>query len=424
MRKTAKTLTSAALVCSLLAACGQDTLDSRQIDTAGGLAYKHGSDDPFTGTVAFKDTIPNNLENYWTTNIASTPGRSTNAQDLTGCEEHFAKGLVDGDAFCTGTGGDKAFTLHYADEQFDGPSKLYNPETGALVKSLNWSSGKLNGETKIYTYDGKQLVSQVPWNNGQADGAVKAWNTKGEQVTDAVFKNGQIDSGTVGTDDGSTKISTEFREGKPNGQYTKLTEQGDVVQKGTFVGGLRDGAWEDRDLSVEDIIVQVTTAASAMPVNYHDISNATRVVSHWSSGKMNGEMQGWDKDGKLFFDFHFVNGVLEGPNQVVTRDTGTLQTFNLKGGQLASDAPTPEAAATATQEPQQASEAPPSGASSINSPAEALTGSVQLPGTGNKCLDDWETAYRKERGADAVVAYDQIDEWTDECKQGKTAPKN
>jgi len=418
MRKTAMMLASAALVCALLTACGQETLDSRQIDTTGGLAYKHGSDDPFTGTVAFKDTIPNNLENYWTTNIGSTPGRSTTAQDLTGCEEHFAKGLVDGDAFCTGTGGDKAFTLHYADEQIDGPSKLYNPETGALVKSLNWSGGKLNGEAKIYTYDGKQLVSQVPWNNGQADGAVKAWNTKGDQITDAVYKSGQIDSGTVGTDDGSTKTSTQFHDGKPNGPYTKLTEQGDIVQKGSFADGLRNGAWEDRDLSVEDIIVQIVTASSAMPVNYNDISNATRVVSHWSLGKVDGEMQGWDKDGELFFDFHFVNGALEGPNQVVTRETGTLQTFNLKGGQLAAtDSVTSDGAAAAQTTQPQAS------ASTYNSPVEALTGT---PSTGaeNKCLDEWEAAYRKERGADAIIAYDQIDEWTKECKQGKTAPKN
>jgi len=38
------------------------------------------------------------------------------------------------------------------------------------------------------------------------------------------------------------------------------------------------------------------------------------------------------------------------------------------------------------------------------------------------CVDQWVDAYRKDAGQDAVVTQDQLDEWTQWCKEGKHAP--
>lgn len=35
------------------------------------------------------------------------------------------------------------------------------------------------------------------------------------------------------------------------------------------------------------------------------------------------------------------------------------------------------------------------------------------------CVDKWVKAYRKERGQDAIVRYDFLNEWENECKAGK-----
>lgn len=37
----------------------------------------------------------------------------------------------------------------------------------------------------------------------------------------------------------------------------------------------------------------------------------------------------------------------------------------------------------------------------------------------DKCVDAWADAYRKERGDDAMIATDQINEWKGWCKAGK-----
>lgn len=423
MCKTAKTLISIALVCGLLTACGQEILDSRQIDNNGGLAYKHGSNDPYTGVIEFKDTIPTDLEEYWKTNVASVPGHPTE-QVLSGCQERYVKGLPDGDAWCDGTGGHKAFEFHYTNKQFDGPSKLYNADTGDLIKDQSWSEGKLDGTVKTYTYDGKQLLAQVDWKEGVPDGVVKEWNIQGEQITDAIYKAGQVDSGKWGTDDGSAKTSTEYNDGKPNGKFLKLSKQGDVLQKGQYVDGLSEGTWEYRGEDTGFIIAKLSDSFLVFPINLDALGKAVLIDSHWSHGKVDGEMRGWDKDGKPMFDFHLINGLLDGPNQTVAQPSGPMKTFAIKAGQLVADPESESSAAPPTQASPVAPGAQPEVTSSINSPAEALAGGVQLPGTGNACLDDWETAYRKERGDDAIVAVDQIDEWTEECKQGKTAPKN
>jgi antitoxin component YwqK of YwqJK toxin-antitoxin module len=352
MRKKQIALVAIMMICAGVMGCSRETLDSRQIDETGGLAYKHGSTEPFTGTVEFKDTIPNELQGYWTKNTAGIPGLPPVTTNLAGCEEHFTKGLVDGDATCIGTGGQPALSLHYKDELFDGPSKLYNLETGALVKDLTWSKGRLDGVVKVYTYDGKQMVNQVNWSDGSIDCSVKQWNAQGVQITDAAYKSGQIDHGTVGTDAGSVKTSTEYHDGTPNGVFTKLTDQGVVLQKGLYVDGQRSGPWEDSGLDAQNLISDINTASSILPVNYHDMIEATRVESHWIQGKVDGEMKGWDESGKPFFDLHFSNGVLDGLNQVVTRDTGSMQTFNVNAGRLvAGQASTPNASATTGQRP-------------------------------------------------------------------------
>lgn len=91
MDKTRVALATAVLVCAFLAGCSQETVDARQIDTNDGLVYKHGSTEPFTGNVVYKDTIPTALQTYWSTNTAGVPGRPTVYPNLAGCQEHFAK---------------------------------------------------------------------------------------------------------------------------------------------------------------------------------------------------------------------------------------------------------------------------------------------------------------------------------------------
>ncbi|NYE30038.1 antitoxin component YwqK of YwqJK toxin-antitoxin module [Rhodanobacter sp. K2T2] len=423
MRKTTVGIALFTLVGALLTACGQETLDSRQIDNNGGLAYKHGSTDPFTGVVAFKDTIPSNLQDYWTANIATVPGHPVN-QVLSACEEHYVKGLPDGGAWCEGTGGHKAFVLHYKDEQFDGPSTLYNADTGELIKDQSWSAGKLEGTVKTYTYDGKQLISRVDWKDGLPDGTVQQWNTRGEATINAIYKAGQIDSGTFSTDDGTFKSTTEFRDGKPNGAFVKVLEQGDPLQKGVFADGQREGEWDDQSIGVTETYNQIHRSCWDAKIDLgHALTSPAHIDSHWKQGKLDGEAKAWDVDGKLLFDLHFSDGSLVGTNLVVN-DSGTTQTFNLNAGHVVSEPVSASSSAVPSEAPQEPTKAQPGRASSISSPADALSGSVQILGTGNACLDDWEAAYRKERGDDAVIAYDQIDEWTEDCKQGKTAPKN
>jgi antitoxin component YwqK of YwqJK toxin-antitoxin module len=337
MRKKQIALVAIMMICAGVMGCSRETLDSRQIDETGGLAYKHGSTEPFTGTVEFKDTIPNELQNYWSKNTAGIQGVPLVTMNLAGCEEHFTKGLADGDASCIGTGGQTALTLRYKDEQLDGPSKLYNLETGALVKEVTWSQGRLDGLVKVYTYDGKQKTAEANWSDGSIDGSVKQWNAQGVQITDATYKAGQIVSGTIGTDNGTTRTSSVYGDGNANTSYTSSTEQGDILQKGLLVGGLRVGKWEDRDAAAAVIINQIVSGNGLLPVTSDDIVKAARIESLWINGKIDGEMRGWYKDDKPFFIFHFSNDLLDGSIQIVTRPTGTMQSFVFKAGQLVPD---------------------------------------------------------------------------------------
>jgi len=57
----------------------------------------------------------------------------------------------------------------------------------------------------------------------------------------------------------------------------------------------------------------------------------------------------------------------------------------------------------------------------LNAPMPASSPPTNSPDT-EACVEHWTDAYRKEQGQDTVVTQDQLDEWAQWCKQGKTAP--
>ncbi|OOG65636.1 hypothetical protein B0E46_04690 [Rhodanobacter sp. B04] len=238
----------------LLAACGKEVVDSRQIDVNDGLAYKHGLDDPYTGIVSFKgfDSMPEAIKNYWITNenfgLQGWLQVAVSAQ--VDCDVSYTKGLANGPVKCTNPSGDTLLTAAIADERFDGSSTIRNPLTGKLFAELNWKAGNRDGKQLYYAADGETVIEEVHYASGQKDGREIERSTSGDVLTDGIWGQGKPVSGKIRTktDRDLTAVAT-FVDGTLDGPATIYGYKDQPPAVGSFKKGMRDGPWTDNQAS-------------------------------------------------------------------------------------------------------------------------------------------------------------------------------
>ncbi|MEW9572256.1 hypothetical protein ABQJ54_10885 [Rhodanobacter sp. Si-c] len=310
-----KRLTGLVLLVSaaLLGGCGGEKLDARQLDWSNGLAYKHGDTEPFTGTVAFNDELPNNAIAFWRAH--AMPTTHMQAQDaLTGCTETFVKGLAEGDVHCEGVTGKQALTFRIKNEAVEGEAEIDYPNSGDRALELNFSAGVLDGRQRI-------------------------WSSHGEKIMDATYANNAPVDGQVYGGDGSV---VHYKDGKLNGPAVYFDRYNKGPQsEGQYVDGARDGEWQDANSSGNRIFQAIITSqpTPALPDNYR--WGVYSLKSHWDHGSPRGEVQGFDKDGQLIFDWTLTDKGLEGDYMDIPEGSSQPRKLVYKDNRLVSGMASP-----------------------------------------------------------------------------------
>lgn len=290
--------------------CGSDKIDPRQLDLNDGLAYKHGSDNPFTGDVVYKDSMPNNLAAYWNGQIDNSVILGPAAQSIiSSCTVHYSAGLVDGNSFCVDEKGNTILELNYKNEKYDGVSKLSNPDTGNVVAYLAWNGGKWDGKLKVTTWDGTIVVNDASW------------------------KDGHVDSGKVINSGGSF----EYDDGKKNGPATLVAGKF-VYGKGSYKDDQRDGEWIDAGsaLQYEGWLQNVENATFG---GGSIILSITSIKSNWLNGKLDGKISFYGNDDKLLADATASDGsIVPGSVHVYSSKTDSADASQASDGKSPVDA--------------------------------------------------------------------------------------
>lgn len=264
-----------------LTGCSSEKIDSRQLDLNNGLVYKHGSDNPFTGEVVFKDSMPNELAAYWNNQIDNVVISGPAAQNIiSDCTVHYTAGLIDGHSTCTDQKGNVILELNYKNQAYDGVSKLSNPDTGNVVAYLPWKNGKWNGKLKVFTWNGKLVVNDATW------------------------KDGSIDSGKIINQTGEY----EYEDGKKNGP-ARLIGGNSVIATGSYKDDQRDGAWVDSGTGAhyESWLDTLERTNAAL---YGILLNISKIDSSWVNGKLEGKISFYGQNNTLLADASASNGVI------------------------------------------------------------------------------------------------------------------
>lgn len=245
---------------------------------------------------------------------------------------------------------------------------------------VNVKDGWFDGEAVCKAPRSDDKTTTMNFKEGRLDGKFKYFDSvlSPNLLAEATFNDKGADGTlTVYSPRGGKAIGKiEFSDGKMDGKAETFNDNGDLLVKAAYKEGKLDGTQlhytNDGKTKIEESHWSKGQKDGDVDFFYAD-SGKKREHSEWKNGKLEGVAQRWDQDGKLTMDQRFKDG-----NQVEDK--------------LAAAAP---AAAPAAQAP----------ATDVDA-----------------CVKHWVDAFHKEQGQDAMIAADQLDEWSEWCKQGKQAP--
>lgn len=347
-----------------LAACGNKVLDYRNMVISGGKIYAGDSDSPFSGKV---------------TNVPAEVALH-DAEALGFILRQIAKRGVSVFDYRSNVC-DVTIRGGYR----DGPVTCHNPDTGTKYYDLAFAGGELDGDLTIYSNTGSDKpVATATIAKGKFDGTLKVFGAEnGTLLSEMDFKNGNnLSAEDFDAETGKT-IRT-YREdgfGQLAGKVLTYSPGGKLTGYATYTGGRTVGDVYEFYPDTGKIKKCFDTQAYASVI--------------------------WDESGKI------VGG--KGPDEKFNPQINAFEY------------PIPQAAIDACLDHV------PTGTPDIDSLQKVVAGESQSGDGGtdepnkptaavNECVNDWSTAYQKERqaqGLEPMVSSDQIGEWQQWCAQGK-----
>lgn len=354
------------------------------------------------------------------------------------CLVSYSKGYVEGDVSCHDADGKKTIEFHLTDGKLDGQAAIY--DHGDIRSRLHWSKGRADGNQALYSASGD--VSHE-WN--EADG--KKVGSETYRTPDGkTIANGSWDEGKfTGTQfDGHLSVYT-LDDGVKDGPFKvyKDAPGGELSIEGSYNDGIPSGKWvyHERDRLLTEL-TGGTFEGQSVPEGILELLQQDYVDSvavHRSKEGLDGQIEGMDKTGKVVVSFSFADGAIQPPvlRFSSTNDTKLsytepeiLQALNhhlSRGPAIANWALTPEQR-KAEEDLDNQRDKRIKDVISMRSPraGDEMQQSYVVPAsaqpTDAQCVDQWVDAFHRENGQDAAVSADQLDEWSEWCKEGRHAP--
>jgi antitoxin component YwqK of YwqJK toxin-antitoxin module len=237
--------------------------------------------------------------------------------------------------------------------------------------------GFLDGDVTCEDPHNDLKIFQMSFVNSLLDGTFKEYlsNKDNHLVVQADFKVGLLD-GTEEVYSGKTQKlihRAHWKDGVADGVEERFEEEnGNVIFQGKNKNGLVDGNVIQYSPDGKAVIHKVSFKNGKKNDKEEQFNKNGKLIAsaEWNNDVLDGAFKQWDADGKLIVDKVFKNGL---------EVSDSLLTVSEKAIQPQSDT-----------------------------------------STTNGCIASWIKAYRNETSQDAIVTADQMSEWGDWCKQGKS----
>ncbi len=204
----------------------------------------------------------------------------------------------------------------------------------------SYKNGELDGLNVVYYKNNKE--EQLKNINGKLcdeDGKPFSGRTKraGEEYTDIYsYKNGELDGLNVVYYKNNIKEIGHWKDGKQNGLFQMYTEDGILIDSGTFKNGERDGLTEQFYNDTGKLRVSANYKNGVLDGEfkvYYPNGNLQGEVTY-KNGEMNGEYKEYNENKNIRLSGNYKNNLQDGEWKSYLED-GTLETIiNYKDGEL------------------------------------------------------------------------------------------
>lgn len=397
MNTTRSRLTRALLPVTLIAmaitACGQKVLDYRNAQIVNGKVHAGNADKPFSGKLTNLPAIKlfSQQAGFRTLGRAvvntgdAMPPTINAAVNLVGidnaflftvassavCDVDIGDGRPDGTAICSEpNSGPKRIQAKFKDGILDGKLAVFSLGDSQQIVSATFDDGRPDGKMEIYSPSNGKLIHVAHWKKGALSGDEEAFDpTTGNRILAASLVNGRYD-----------------------GTFTRYAPDGkQVIYKTTFVNGKMHGAEDAFDPS----------------------SGKLTGHAEYLDGKLEGVVKRWNADGKLIFEKAYRNGEATPKSDALLKcvwkavpQIDGRNNWDYDGSPVVDEAEATcrEALRGNTLDKQAAA-----------MPAE----SPQASSDQEICISIWTAAFHGEKGKDAIVTLDQLNEWQSRCRDDK-----
>jgi antitoxin component YwqK of YwqJK toxin-antitoxin module len=237
------------VVMAMLSGC-TSRIEYGQLDYDNGVAYKHGSNDPFTGMVHFGADDPSPFITssliLLTRNelIPQNPNTSPAVQMNYSCEVSFKNGVPEGGVQCDYGNGKKGFSFALHDGRLSGEGVVRNMN-GDTIFVTHWKDGAYDGEQKMYSLDGSHVVHEWSVEDGHKRGKEYWAYNNGDDLAEGKWGDDGQFTGTMFVPDDRAVYT--LKDGVKDGDFKQLDFEDQnlkrVAVEGNYGNGQREGAW-------------------------------------------------------------------------------------------------------------------------------------------------------------------------------------
>ena len=317
---------AALMAAALLSGCGSSRIDAGQLDYDNGVAYKHGSTEPFTGIVHFDERPDVAVQVELLLRDPAPLYTNQNIASVDSCDVTFKNGIMEGHVACLQRDGGKALSFDLHRGHLDGEAIEYNRD-GSKAFDFNWSDGALRGDQAVYSSDGRHVVHAWTVDNGHKRGKEVRRYSNGDELAEGTWSDEGKFTGTMFMPNDSTIYT--FKDGIKEGSFKQLDTKDPslkrVALEGSYSDGQRDGTWTyhgrvPRDEFVSDS--RSTGLPQLLAVAQEDSATVT-----WKQGALSGPVKIYDKDQHVLLAFTVADGEIAAP--IVRTDPESGKTFTI-----------------------------------------------------------------------------------------------
>ncbi|VVE58657.1 hypothetical protein PAN31117_05059 [Pandoraea anapnoica] len=409
-----------------LAACSDRTLDFRNAEIVNGKAYAVGANKPFTGKLT---NIPENallLKQDGFVKAARVTGM-TLAGNMGGaqsvmfdslCDAQVSDGMLDGKFVCKAPQSETVMIeSSFNRGALDGKLTLNGGPGNGPLTEVKFDNGLPNGTQKIYGWSTHKLVHTYPWVSGVLSGTEEGFDANsGELIKRVSIVNGQYEGELVQyTPDGKQMIlRATYVGGRLNGPFKSWDATGSLTGETLYANGIEVGTdgksvddcvreWDEADQSIQTskqmakgILTGTTPATEEQKDSWR--SNC-RAGNHPNPTEQSQARQAYEHASAA------IDDCIANKKAMLRRNSGMPDNLAIMDSQIIEmrNACYREVGHTA----------------SARSSTIASSGLPKASSAEDACVAAWTAAYRREKGGDALVSMDQLNEWEAWCKSGK-----